>query len=534
LIVSRSEFWGFMTEGETRAESSQIFLGPDLDNKTAAAVAMCVPSAAAMKVIFRTFFDLLLAVGMAFASQWHRATEIGICDHIFRSSQRETARYAQEDPIVVWLGRPSMSLHVEGKYGPLPMPSVWVSFVNVLYVTKCDGNAVDGDDNGYVSLLTEFMLQWLGIYHQYHLRDLYLAGDEDDLQGGKYLLSTAALWSKHPQLHLKGLLLGNPSHAPIISRHFGHRSFETVNNLTSWSIDRARQNIICNSRYAQVDFVMNDYQFHYTPIETSPSSAAAAVEGMHEYQLSSISSYEKCFHSPEEWESNSSPLSKLPYDTLYPTLTQSNTSSSVYLQCLPSQSSSHQFTSTLLEQLLAESLTIVLYSSIYKSSQAICSFYIGIYPADAIEYRPENPSPDPTATSASRSGSDVHRKIEAFNQATLLPYESAWLTATSQHRQSEPKAMIQDGLETLSAGTTLGGGGLVWIQLDSRYAPILGKQREGGRRRKEYEELLHRVSAVDLLAHLLGKHQSPIAHDSSSPSAPPQPRILFDYTDLFL
>lgn len=479
---------------------------------------------------------LLLAVVQVMGSHWKRDSEIKVCDHIFRSSQRESARYAQEDPIVVWLGRPSMSLHVEGKYGPLPMPSVWVSFVNVLYVTRCHNGKEqsdgDGDNPHYISLLTEFMFQWLGAHPKYHLRDLYLAGDEGDLDGGRYLLETAALWLNHSELHLKGVLLGNPSHAPIISRHFGHRSFETVNNLTSWSIDRARQNIFCNSRYAQVDFVMNDYQFHYTPIPSpSPTpSSSVEVEGMYEYQLSTISAYEKCFHSPEEWESQSSPNSILPYDIVYPTLSHSHTTSPVYPRCLPSQSSSQQSTSSLLEQLLTHSLTIVLYSSIYKSSQAICSFYIGIYAADGIEYRLEDQFQQ-NSTGSSRVGygskADMQRRIEGFNHAALLPYESAWLTTTSHHRQSDPKGMIQDGMETLSASTGMeGGGGLVWIQLDSRYAPILGKQRG---KRKEYEELLHRVSAVDILAHLLGKHQNPEQTSESSRS-----RILFDYTDLFL
>jgi hypothetical protein len=427
----------------------------------------------------------LVMASQAIASQWQKDSEIGLCDHIFRASQRESARYAQEDPIVLWLGRPSMSLHVEGKYGPLPMPSVWVSFVNVLYVTSChnhDGKVEksrsDPGDN-YSSRITEFMTQWLQMNPRYQLRDLYLAGDEDDLTGGKYLLSTAVLWSdreKHPELHLKGLLLGNPSNAPMISRHFGHRSFETVNGLTSWSMDRARQNIICNSRYAQVDFVMNDIQLHYTPIPTSsPSSSPSSSspsEGMHEYQLSSISAYEKCFQSPEEWEEHSSSpgsgsaVSLLPYDIVYPTLDHPHSSSPVFPACFPPQSFQQQATSTLLEKLLARSLTILLYSSLYKSSEAICSFYIGIYAADGVSVRLGDRIPVSVSVSGS-SATDreeekkpakqqqqqqeeaVQRRIDSFNLASLLPYESAWLTTSSQQRQSDPKALIQDGLESL-------------------------------------------------------------------------------------
>jgi hypothetical protein len=130
----------------------------------------------------------------------------------------------------------------------------------------------------------------------------------------------------------------------------------------------------------------------------------------------------------------------------------------------------------------------------------------------------------------------VQRRIDSFNLASLLPYESAWLTTSSQQRQSDPKALIQDGLESLVTGGGadvggIGGGGLVWLQLDSRYAPILGKSKGRGR---EYEELLHRVSAVDILAHLLGKHQSPSQASSSSDQDSSSSRILFDYTDLFL
>jgi hypothetical protein len=494
----------------------------------------------------------------ATSSQWQHETKLGICEHLFRSSQRESARHSQEDPLVIWLGRPSMAIHVEGKYGPIPMPSVWVSFVNVLYITKCPEryNRAESDDttSSYSSRVTKFLTKWFVFNPQYQQRDLYLAGDEDDHTGGKNLLLLAMKWKEETiknEFHLRGLLLGNPSHVSVISRHFGHRSFETLNNLTSWSMNRVQQIITCNSHFSQVDFVMNDFQFHYTPlVHSSTSSSIPSVEGMHEYELSTISSYGHCFSSPEEWGTDwqlSSSSSQSLYDSVYPTLSHADTTSSpVYPPCFPPLTTAQTTTQSQLSFLLSDpSFTVIMYSSLYKSSQAICSFYIGIYPADGVAYRhplpPVPSSPDtglasttpefPTATAAEAGGRLLlSQRIDEFNEATLLPYESAWTTSASSkgRRESEPKGVIQDGIHSGRGG----GGGFVWIQLDHRYAPILAKQEGSKSKRtsKDYEELLHRVTAVDLLAHLLGKHRD---QDSASSSSSSQ-HLILDYTDLFL
>jgi hypothetical protein len=483
-----------------------------------------------------SFTTLALGVAAkAISSQWQHETSLGVCEHLFRPSQRESARNSQVDPLVLWLGRPSMSIHVEGKYGPIPMPSVWVSFVNVLYITKCpvDQENENHSTGGgtYSSLLTEFLSKWLELNSKYQQRDIYLAGDEDDVTGGSYLLTVAMKWKQTASFSLKGLLLGNPSHVAMISRHYGHRSFETLNNMTSWSMNRARQTITCNSHFSQVDFVMNDIQLHYTPVASSSSSAPDGVEGMHEYELSTVSSYGRCYSSPEEWEADwlstsaTSPSPHL-YESIYPTLTHTGDTDPVYPPCSPHLTSPQQSVQDQLTTLLSDpAFTVVMYSSLYKSSEAICSFYIGIYTADGVQYRPPPSSSSPADELFSQ-------RIKEFNEATLLPYESAWTIASSSskgRRESEPKGVIQDGIDSSGTGSG-GGGGLVWIQFDHRYAPILAKQErnKNKKRSRDYEELLHRVTAVDLLAHLLGKHRD---QDAASPSSP---HLILDYTDLFL
>lgn len=50
-------------------------------------------------------------------SGWKSSSDIGLCQHLFRPSRREVARQDQQDPLLLWLGRPSQALQVEGKHG---------------------------------------------------------------------------------------------------------------------------------------------------------------------------------------------------------------------------------------------------------------------------------------------------------------------------------------------------------------------------------------------------------------------------------
>lgn len=58
---------------------------------------------------------------------WKSSSDIGSCQHIFRPSNREVARQDQQDPLLLWLGRPSQALQVEGKHGKSVDVSVWLS-----------------------------------------------------------------------------------------------------------------------------------------------------------------------------------------------------------------------------------------------------------------------------------------------------------------------------------------------------------------------------------------------------------------------
>lgn len=475
-----------------------------------------------------------------FSSKWNNNIKLNqICLNLFSQSKKQLTRFKQEDSIIIWLGKPSLSLHIEGKYGPLPLPTIWKSFVNILYINKCiiKENYKENYKDSYIKQITLFILEWLNENNEYKDRNIYLAGNEEDKTGGYYLLSVAKHWLSlySNQINLKGILLGNPLHPPIISRHFGHRSFETINNMTYWSIDRAKQNIFCNSRYSQVDFVMNDCQFHYTTTNSNDNvndnvndnDIKKSINGMYEYKLSSISTYDKCYADPIKFESDWSISKSLPYDNVYPTLSYSNSKSPVYPKCLPKLTKEQDEAYDTLNILLSSSLSIVMYTSIYKSSQAICSFYIGMYNADGLYYRLDD--------TVSSSYPNASYRIQMFNQASLIPYESAW-TSSSTQSYSIPKGMIQDGNDIIEVienndNDSNNDNGIVWIQLDSRYAPTMGQLSNG--KKVEYEELLNRVTAVNILSHLIGKHDKPSSSSNSNSKIKDYGPIL-DYTDLFV
>ena len=93
------------------------------------------------------------------SSVWEQH-RIGSYTYIFRQSKREVSRQQQFDPMLIWIGSASNALQVSYTHGPVPLPTIWSSFVNVLYVTKCDSQA------------TPFTEQFLAFYAScyYHMR----------------------------------------------------------------------------------------------------------------------------------------------------------------------------------------------------------------------------------------------------------------------------------------------------------------------------------------------------------------------------
>ena len=181
-------------------------------------------------------------------------------------------------PLVVWLGDPSLAIHTEKKHGAVPFFSAWSQFVDVMYIPQC---RCCGDRSAE---LAELLVSWITRNKQTHESrlSLYLGGSgQDSLMGGQLLGLIESLLNRGLTIavDVAGVFLVNFEHAPAL-QVVAHRSFETGNGLSFWSIDRAQQPVFCNVHAGQVQLLMNDVLFHYLPsLAVHPLSSANATGG---------------------------------------------------------------------------------------------------------------------------------------------------------------------------------------------------------------------------------------------------------------
>lgn len=442
------------------------------------------------------------------AFKWETSNANLDCTHVFRSSIREDSRIGQHDPLFIWLGRPSTALHVGGKHGPVPMPSVWTHFVNVLYVSDC----VDATRGSYSATISTFLQEWMTINSKYKDRKLFLSGSMDDDFGGSNILHVAMEFLRL-NFHLSGLVIGNPTFTPSMI-FFRHKSFEQSNNMTFWSVDRARQPIVCNGRFSQVEFWLHDLHLIYKPAQKLKTSLTGNVE----YELSAVMSYDGCYSgdSMSEFErvwGRTRPLP--PHDEVYATMPQELRGNKV--DPFDSTCDSEVDYPPELGALLAAGIPLVLYSQIYQNSRATCSFYIGIFEADATRLPSLSSSVTNTSLSPKTTTNRSHHAIldvseeSVSNRFFQTPLERMDTAFSYEGISADSIALIQDGTVfptisragTCTRGSILAGDrscghqGLVWIQIDDRYG--------NSRKKSRGSSPLSRATAVDILAHALGK-----------------------------
>jgi hypothetical protein len=458
--------------------------------------------------IIVVWLSLTLASTNAF--KWETSDERLQCTHVFRRSIREDSRIGQTDPLFIWLGKPSKALHVGGRHGPIPMPSVWAHFVNMLYISDCQHS----DSMPFATAVSIFLQQWMTVNPLYKDRKLFLSGAMDDTSGGSEILAIAQDMIKL-DFPLSGLVIGNPTFTPSVM-FFRHKSFEQSNNMTFWSVDRARQPIVCNGKFTQVEFWLHDLHLMYTPSEPLESLMSGSVE----YKLSAINSFDRCYTGDRlsEFErvwGGSRPLP--PHEEVYPTFPHeirgekvdpfTRACDSDYLQ------DSNGGYPPGLRALVAAGIPLVLYSQLYQNPKAICSFYIGIFEADATRLPPLTAHMHPQTVPAGSSGGAMSGRgrhvSDWFSRAPLERMDSAF---SHEGSSADSIALIQDGTSAhkastdgeclrgsgQSSGHSCGHQGLVWIQIDDRYG-ISGK---GSKRSPP----LSRATAVDILAYALGKY----------------------------
>ena len=341
-------------------------------------------------------------------------------------------------------------------------------------------------------------------------RDVFIAGDMEDSEGGQYLFEVARSIHVHAyatgRFHLKGIVAGNSQYTPVM-RFVSHRSFESNNNMTFWTVNRARQDIVCNGFYSEVEFLMNDVHLRYTPKDIS-STGNSRHSRQYVYELVSVSSPDKSYQNIDEFNDEWSNR-QLPEGTSTdPRVQNPETFASDIVFPISGKQQTLSSLPQWLINMMDDGVKVVLYNSVQKSSQAICNFYIGIYESDSTKYHI-----DPNTHS-----SVARQYLEQYNAATL---EEISAVSSSSDLSGMSIAWLQDGMsffsaapETISSSTSLSksGGGIVWMQLDDRFVPELtpvpivdDKSVSNYRMRKPEFGYFNKAAAVEILAHVLGK-----------------------------
>jgi hypothetical protein len=436
------------------------------------------------------------------------------CSYIFGCSIRERSRRGQVDPLLIWLGKPSEALQVSSKHGRLPIVSLWRSYVNVLYLTQCPGQESEQQGQFDASAVASFMTHWTERNPSFRHRSLYLSGANgaggagsdhstafSDHSDQPSQLAAAAVALIGAGFTVDGVLIGNPEQTPSI-RFFGHRPFETGNQMNEYAISRAANPVVCNARYSQVEFVMNDAVFYYSPntrARRPDETQRAAVAEMHEYSLTGVSSYDTCYKDLSQFKQDWS--NRSPYLTeIFPALPQSDPQTSpLFPPCDFTETSAD------LTLLLGLNLTVFMYSFIYKDVKPTCSFYIGIFEADGMRI----PGYDDIALDQGQSQllvDDVSSRrklaISSFNLATTVSIEDSWTRYADEHTVSDRDTytqlgQIQDAASSYGFSKAEGGDSqrFIYMHLDSRM----------DLKQKTELLMLSKMTAVDVLSRLMNK-----------------------------
>jgi hypothetical protein len=228
-------------------------------------------------------------------SRWQHG-QIGGCTYNFKQSARERYKNEQFDPLIIWLGTPSTALKVHTKHGLVPLPSVWSSYANIVYV-NCPPRE-PGECAVYTAEIGDFLNAWcaLEMYSDVCSRPVYLTGNHLDTTGGNCLLKVALSMADSRKytsgqirkFDIRGVAVGFAPFTPT-AIFVGHKSFETANDMNFWSVDRASKPIVCNANMNLVEFLLHDVKLTYVPKFVPQRSE------MFEYELCAVTTWDRCY-----------------------------------------------------------------------------------------------------------------------------------------------------------------------------------------------------------------------------------------------
>jgi hypothetical protein len=398
------------------------------------------------------------------------------CSFIYQLTEQSNGARA---PVLVWLGSPSASPQVsaiiKSNSRPMPMPSIWNSFVHVMYITDCRHS--NESDVEHVVRISRTVINW-HIKYETKVNGIYISGDQYSTKPelGIYAASVAEhLLAVH--YPVKGIWISNwgmklqpiqgiqalpwgkfvsPLHALLTGGSSADLRFKL----------QQAQKCVCSASLSGVQLLLGDAHFQYVR-----RSTATSADEMFEYMLSHVVTHDACYPVGSTLDQLLVRISGDSTDgqtvdlthAILPTVSMSDKQPFTTV-CATSQTGDVNTEDELARLMrLNKSIHILLTTYTYASAKPpFCSFYNGIYEADALEFR----------SSASQS-SDVNSLFGRFNAVALnaiVELTSSSAAGSSVHHEMLSVGVMQDsGAPSDNRNPVESQGArLVWLQLDSR------------------------------------------------------------------
>jgi hypothetical protein len=373
--------------------------------------------------------------------------------------------------------------------------------LNVIYllncsIPKCDSESQSLECSGdklSAEVIIDFVLN--SQFRGEHIRDrpLFLGGLGADTAHGGAFIPEIALRLQSRGVKVEGVMLGDyplrPEHVYV-----AHRSLQSGNGMHAYSVNRAREDIVCNAAQDGVKFIMNDLVLSYAQNEYKAAVLGPYREEVRASLRAAISPDGNCVCADREGDNILQLVPDKKETLVYsylPTAQNLEAERSFPFSCGGCGGRRDEEVEGYvgyIHKLLETNTSVFLYNFIHLESQAICSFYIGIFECDALYMNAPNRAQFPVA----------RESMLRFNAAPLTELEDVFFNEDGSLAERYIVGRIQDGgseSESQQLGSLHSAPAFSWLQLDSRLdgrgPPLAPKP----------SRMLSKAAAFEILSH---------------------------------
>jgi hypothetical protein len=325
-------------------------------------------------------------------------------------------------------------------------------------------------------------------------RSLFLGGLGPDIAYGGAFIPKLALQLQRRGVKVEGVMVGD---YPLRPEHLyvAHRSLESGNGMHAYAVNRAHEDIVCNAAQDGIKFLMNDLVLSYAQSEYKATlSGGPPKEEVRASLRAAISPGGNCVCADKDGDD----ILQLVPDT-NETLVYSYLPTAQYLESERSfpfscgkcggRDEVVQGYIDDIHELLESNISVLLYNFIHSESQAICSFYIGIFECDALYMSVPDRALYPAASES----------MVRFNAAPLIELEDVFFNDDGSLAERYIVGRIQDGGSESQHGASSPAPTFSWLQLDSRLDGRVSPGRPQSLPRPS--RMLSKAAAFQVLSH---------------------------------